>query len=297
MTARLAAPLLALAILPATGLCAGELPDGAMELIEGSVGRSAPPMAKAIELANRGAKSDKNFVVFLKELKKHGFSAPTPRPPWADEPEHEDPDLPKKELTEEEKQEKARKHEEMVEASRKRIGTYEINYFKEFDKNRDTKTDAAEIATAIRDYLVFEVNDHLVNIDGNHDGKLTLQEFALSVPAEGRIGEDGVDWHQREHFLESDKDDSGFIEVGEVLSWYIENIHKRSLRSLLVFQLAGHDADGDGKLDRQEFAAIAEGADALYATIFEEGESLEISKAYARLFWVPSEALEKLVKF
>ncbi|HRQ89348.1 MAG TPA: hypothetical protein PLA50_11150, partial [Bacteroidia bacterium] len=203
------------------------LPPGAEALINRAAEKSASLLMTAIDLANREAKSDKNFVVFLKELKKYGFGAPVAMPPWANVPEHEDPDAPKKELTEEERKEKERKHAEMVEASRKRVGTFEINYFKEIDKNHDTKTDAEEISKAIRDYLIFELNDRLINIDGNKDGKLSLQEYALSVPAQGKVGSDGVDWHQREHFEEEDKDGSGFIEMEEVIGGYISRIHMR----------------------------------------------------------------------
>ncbi len=289
---------LALATLPAPMTRADvPLPKGADELIQGALDKVVPVMAAAIDLANREAKSDKNFVVLLKELKKYGFGSPVAMPPWANKPEHEDHEDPEPEdLTEEEKQEKERKRLEMIEATRKRVGGQEINYFKEIDKNGDTKTDAEEIATAIREYLVFELHDDLINVDGDKDGKLSLREYALSVPARGEIGEDGVDWHQREHFLEEDKDGSGFIELGEIMGRHVEGLYKRALRCLLMFQLAGHDKDGDGKLSREEFTAIAEGTDAIYGKIFAEGESLDISNAYARLFWVPSPALEKLVK-
>ncbi|HRQ89386.1 MAG TPA: hypothetical protein PLA50_11345, partial [Bacteroidia bacterium] len=88
---------IACAVLPLSAAHAeNPLLPGAEALIDAAVAKSAPPLAAAIDLANRDAKSDKNLLIFLKALKDYGFGTPTARPPWADE--HEDPDAPKKEL-------------------------------------------------------------------------------------------------------------------------------------------------------------------------------------------------------
>ncbi|HRQ89387.1 MAG TPA: hypothetical protein PLA50_11350, partial [Bacteroidia bacterium] len=107
--------------------------------------------------------------------------------------------------------------------------------------NGDTRTDAEEIATALRDFLAFYLNDHFIKLDANRDGKLSLREYALSMPTQGTIGEDGADWQQRIHFKKQDKDGSGFIEMEEHMVSIEDSIHRRGLRCLLMFQLAGHD--------------------------------------------------------
>lgn len=267
---------------------AEDVPAEAKGLIDETAKAALPHLNAALELANADAEDERNFAVFAKSLAGFGLGKTPGPPPWARQDEEDE-----KELTPEEKEEA--EHHKQERAQRiKQIAQGELDTLQGIDQNKDLKTDAEEIEESIRGYLAFELNDRL-SVDGDGDKKLTLQEYALSVPARGEIEEDGVDWHQRGHFKSEDKDENGILDIEELMGYTVEGVLKRAALVHLVHTLPAADKDGDKALNEEEFSAISEKAGDLWAEASLLADPMPLDQAYASLYWLSAEDIEALL--
>lgn len=272
-----------------------ELPEEALKAIEETVSTSVPHLVAALELATADGDDPKDFTALAKALTAKGLGKTPALPPWArdDESDHDHGGEEEKEGGEEEKVDDEHHKNEWKERV-KRLGESDLKYLKGIDADQDLKTDGEEMATAIQGYLGFIIHDKL-NVDGDGDNRLTLQEYALAVPAKGKVDKDGIDWHQRGHFEHDDENSDGYLDIPEMIGHDTEGIVKRAYLSHLVLILPEADKDEDGKLSAEEFSALSDSADEVWKEVSPEGSPVALSEIYPAFYWVPAEEIKAML--
>lgn len=196
-----------------------------------------------------GAKGG-DLALLVRQLSKIGFG----KNPHS-HPNHRD-------LTEEEKKKMSAKDIEaqksyLAEARERtaRMGEGDIKLLKSLDENGDLKLEKEEVASVITKRLKFLLNDRL-NADKDKDGRLSLKEYCLTVPAKGEVGEDGADWHQRGHFRYEDKDKNGFLSKKEIIDYEASKYLWKTAMIMLNLKLVKADTNNDGLISEKEFYSV-----------------------------------------
>ncbi|MDF1826401.1 MAG: hypothetical protein P1U68_17280 [Verrucomicrobiales bacterium] len=260
---------------------ADEIPAEAEEVIAEAVSAAVPHFDAALAIATEGGDDPRDFTALAKSLAARGLGKTPALPPWVPEES-------------EGSGEEAEHYREEWESRVQQLGKTDLKYLKGADIDQDLKTDSAEMEKAVKGYLGFLVEDKL-NVDGNGDNRLTLQEYALAVPARGEKDEDGVDWHQRGHFEESDADGDGFLDVAEMLGHDVDILVKRSLLAHLVLTIPVADSDGDGVLSESEFLARSGATPEVWAEISRGSDQIALDELYPAFYWVSNENLATLL--
>lgn len=280
-------PALAL-LLHAMGSASNQLPPEANALITETVDAAIPHLESAIRISSAEDEGEENFAALAKGLKAFGFGNSPVLPPWLRNYDAEKDELAKKNPRAAE--DRRKESIERVE----RLGQYDIEYLKKIDLNGDLKTDGDEMRKALTAILVDDLKDKL-GVDSDGDGRLSLQEYALVVPAKGEVDEDGVDWHQRGHFEQDDANEDGYLDAGEMMGHTARALIGRSLLIHLMFLLPGVDSDGDGELSETEFSRLSENAAALWSEVSENGDSIRLAEGYPGLYWLSNEKVSSLL--
>ncbi len=214
---------------------------------------------------------EENLLALAKGLKALGYGQPpTQMPPWFDAESIEDP--------------KVREDREAeMKVRMKRIGEEQLTFLKFLDTDGDRATGKTEVQKSLVTQLEAALKERL-EADGDDDGQLSLSEYALVVPAKGEISEeDGVDWHQRGHFQEEDRDGNGVLNAAELLFYAVEEYRQTALRMRAALALANRDRDSDGILTKAEVPALWK-------------DQVSLSSVYPDIYWFASEKLQALAK-
>jgi len=244
--------------------CPAKLPDGINDL----VAQTSTTLGKT--LAEHYPEDQKNFSTLAQNLRKMGFGkAPLSPPPWYEE------------KVEGESEQMQNDREAEMRTRLKSIGESDLTFLKSLDTNENLTITKEEISLALKSQLEVVLKDRL-SVDKNDDGKLSLKEYALIVPARGEISpEDGVDWHQRGHFQSDDENKDSFIDQSEMLGHEIKGFFKSALKIQAVHFLSSADKDQNGTLTKIEFPALWV-------------DSLPLAQAYPAIYWFSPEKLKSL---
>ncbi|MFC4991410.1 hypothetical protein [Rubritalea tangerina] len=171
---------------------------------------------------------------------------------------------------------------------------YDVKFIKTLDVNGDLETNETELRQGIRNQLLFFLNDKL-KVDQNNDQRLTLKEYALSVPARSdEKDEDGFDWHQRGHFQRDDKNKDGFIDLTEMLGHTTKGIKERAMLVHASLILKKADTNNDSVITKDEFLAINKEAEPVWNKAVKGNSHIELSNAYPTLYWLSIKELSML---
>lgn len=226
----------------------------------------------------RAGVNDGNLIQFVKELKKIGFGeAPGPHP-------DDEKEAGNKKLTEKEREEVEHRKQEYA-ARMKMIGQEDVKFLKKLDLNEDLTLSEKESNIAIGGYLKAFIAERL-SVDSNGDRKLTLKEYALSVPARGEIGEDGVDWHQRGHFNSEDANKDGLVDELEMVKYISKYVRKRAVKLELATFLISLDKNKDNEITEEEWLANTDKANSVWKKIVRNRKSLPTKDIWPSIYWL-----------
>ncbi|MFT6182336.1 MAG: Ca2+-binding EF-hand superfamily protein [Akkermansiaceae bacterium] len=221
-------------------------------------------------LATHGSNDGADFSAFVKKLVGLGFGqSPLDPPPWY------------KAEIEGEDEAKRKDREGEMKTRLKTRGASELTFLTSLDLDKDLKLTKEEVNTSLTTQLEKILQSRLA-VDRNGDTKLSLKEYALIVPARGEISpEDGVDWHQRGHFKDDDRNEDGLIDQSEMLGHEVRGFLKVALRIKAVYRFASLDTDKDGILTKSEHPKLW-------------AELLPLPQVYPAIYWFSPEKLKDL---
>lgn len=179
-----------------------------------------------------------------------------------------------------------------------RKGEGDVKLLKTLDENGDLILDKEEVTRVISERVAFLLNDRL-NVDKNKDGKLSLQEYCLTVAAKGEVDEEGADWHQRGHFKYEDKDKDGSLSKKEIITYEANQFTWKCAMMYLNLALLKTDVNEDGVLSKDEFYTVFKDVEAVKKSIAHPRPltfPIETKDLWGKLYWVNFEKLVPLLK-
>lgn len=110
---------------------------------------------------------------------------------------------------------------------------------------------------AIRDVILSSL-ERMGPLDADRDERLSLAEYALSMPVtEGQEKDaEGFTERQRHYFEEQDADDNGYIEGIEYLGGRWEYVEGKVDQFIAMLEIDRADLDADGTLSGEEIEAV-----------------------------------------
>ncbi|MGJ8672179.1 EF-hand domain-containing protein [Rubritalea sp.] len=264
-----------------TGLCSASSTavDTTVDILINNTADSAiPHIIEAIELANQNQENEQNYAALAQAMGTLGLGKA--------------PGFPAHWISEDEEAHEHKRPE--LEERLKMFAQYDIKLLKALDVNGDLKTDEVELREGVKSSLLFVLDDKL-KVDGDKDKKLSPKEYALSVPAhDEEKDEDGLDWHQRGHFDRDDKNNDGFLDQSEMISFTAEGVIYRAalIHSSLI--LKGADSNNDGEISKEEFLSINPEAEDIWKDIVKDNPSIKLELAYPSIYWLGMDKLKMI---
>ena len=131
-----------------------------------------------------------------------------------------------------------------------------VQIFKAIDVDNDESLTRQEMIDGKAEFLLGdndlmtdeEIDEFITLADANEDGEISLEEFITGATKFEQIA---AEEKLKEAFALFDKDNDGFIDAPELLNAlsFLPNFDIETAQSALE----AHDANGDGKMDYDEF--------------------------------------------
>lgn len=130
--------------------------------------------------------------------------------------------------------------------------------FSQFDKNGDGKITKAEFTTVMESFgqktTTAEIEYLIKEFDTNGDGTISFTEF-LTMMVQDRAKCFDDETEMQKAFCVMDKDGDGFLSKDELRHMMI-NLGEKSTEEEIDDMIREFDADGDGRINFEEFMKI-----------------------------------------